>query len=74
MNEIDNPHIKDHSDRFGIIAGKIGLDKTIHGAALISRLSKITNPQINKQKKDVENFKAIKGLYIKDLDDDNPQE
>lgn len=74
LNEIDNPHIKDHSDRFGIIAGKIGLDKTIHGAALISRLSKITNPQINKQKKDVENFKAIKGLYIKDLDDDNPQE
>ncbi|WP_218690304.1 hypothetical protein [Psychrobacter sp. BF1] len=74
LNEIDNPHIKDHSDRFGIIAGKIGLDKTIHGAALISRLSKITNPQINKQKKDVENFKIIKGLNIKDLDDDNPQE
>ena len=74
LNEINNPHIKDHSDRFNIIAGKVGLDKTIHGAALIGRLSKITNPQINKQTKDVNNFKIIKGLNIKDLDDGNPQE
>ena len=66
LNEIDNRHITDHSQRFDIIAKKIGLDKTIHGGALISRLSKITNPQINKQKGDIENLKAIKGLNIKD--------
>ena len=66
LNEIDNRHITDHSQRFNIIAKKIGLDKNIHGGALISRLSKITNPQINKQKGDIENLKAIKGLNIKD--------
>ncbi len=74
LNEIGNRHITDHSQRFNIIAEKIGLDKTIHGGALISRLSKITNPQINKQRGDIENLKIIKELNIKDLDDSNPQE
>lgn len=73
LNEIENRHITDHSQRFNIIAEKIGLDKGIHGTALISRLGKITNPQINKQKGDIENLKVIKELNIKDLDDSNPQ-
>ena len=73
LNEISNRHITDHSQRFNIIAEKIGLDKAIHGGALISRLSKITNPQINKQKGDIENLKIIKELNIKDLDNSNPQ-
>ncbi len=73
LNEISNRHITDHSQRFKIIGEKIGLDKAIHGGALISRLSKITNPQINKQKGDIENLKIIKELNIKDLDNSNPQ-
>lgn len=73
LNEISNLYITDHSQRFNIIAEKIGLDKAIHGGALISRLSKITNPQINKQKGDIENLKIIKELNIKDLDNSNPQ-
>ncbi|MGP4865041.1 hypothetical protein ACTXGK_12700 [Psychrobacter sp. T6-5] len=73
LNEIDNPHMKDHSQRFNTIAEKMGLNQTIHGAALFNRLSKITNPQINKQKNDVEKFIEIKGLYIKDLTEGNPQ-
>lgn len=73
LNEIDNQHMTDHSQRFDIIARKVGLDKAIHGGALVSRLSKITNPQINKPKNDVKNLKVIKELYIKDLDNDNPQ-
>ncbi|MDN3502119.1 hypothetical protein QL982_05135 [Psychrobacter sp. 5A.1] len=73
LNEISNRHITDHSQRFNIIAEKIGLDKAIHGGALISRLSKITNPQINKQKSDIENLKIIKELNIKDLDNSNPK-
>lgn len=74
LNEIDNKYVTDHSQRFNIIAGKLGLDKAIHGEALINRLSKITNPQSNKPKNDVENLKVIKDLNIKDLDDGNPQE
>ena len=74
LNEIDNPHMKDHSQRFNIIAEKMGLNKTIHAAALFDRLSKITNPQVNKQKNDVETFRAIKGLDIKDLAEGNPQQ
>lgn len=73
LNEINNQHITDHSQRFNIIAGNIGLDKVIHGGALISRLSKITNPQINKQKDDIKKLKIIKGLNIKSLGDSNPQ-
>ncbi|KAA0924782.1 hypothetical protein FQ082_09290 [Psychrobacter sp. ANT_H56B] len=73
LNEIENRHITDHSQRFDIIAEKIGLDKDVHGGALISRLSKITNPQINKQKGDIEKLKVIKDLNIKDLGDGNPQ-
>lgn len=74
LNEIDNQHITDHSQRFNIIARKVGLDKAIHGEALINRLGKITNPQSNKPKNDVKNLKVIKKLNIKDLDNSNPQE
>jgi len=73
LNEINNPHMKDHSQRFSIITKNLGLDETILSAALIDRLSKITNPQINKQKNDIDNLKSIKGLNIKDLDDSNPK-
>lgn len=73
LNEIGNQHITDHSQRFNIIARKVGLDKAIHGEALINRLGKITNPQSNKPKNDVKNLKVIKELNIKDLDNSNPQ-
>lgn len=73
LNEIENRHIIDHSQRFNIIAQKIGLDKDAHGGALISRLSKITNPQINKQKSDIEKLETIKVLNIKNLSDSNPK-
>lgn len=71
--EISNEYMTDHSQRFNTIAKKIGLDENIHSGSLFSRLSKITNPQTNKQKGDIENLKSIKGLNIKDLDDSNPQ-
>lgn len=73
LNEIENRHITDHSQRFDIIAGKIGLNKVAHGEALIGRLRKITNPQINKQKSDIKKLKSIKVLNIKDLGNNNPQ-
>lgn len=72
LNEIESKHVTDHSHRFNLVAKSIGLDKGIHGAALISRLSKITNPQINKQKSDIEKLKVIQDLNIKDSDDNKP--